>query len=217
MRRRTFSALMGILLLIPLVQAPVARAAFPRDDVVGGGAVQIAEADWMVNDRGELWWYFAAGIRYVSPPEVESYAAVGRGRCTKIKRRNMTIIACSASGRARPVTLDDFWIEPDMSSARLRVERAKDVSEVMWEAKERIEPFVYAEVTAHGGFAAGGAYRWAPASGTVLGKELKGRGGFRDFGIVAKYAGAGFFVPGRSLSIRPDGTFVARARFELPR
>lgn len=218
MRRRTFSALLATLFLIPVFQAPGARAAFPRDDVVGGGAVQIAEADWMVKDDGELWWYFAAGVRYAEPPNVDSFAVVGRARCTKIKRRNITIIACSGRARERPVSLEDFWVEPDLSSGRLRLERNDgDVSEIDWEATEPIEPFVYAEATAHGGFAVGGAYRWAPASGTVMGKELVGRGGFRDFGVLAEYAGGGFFVPGRSFRFRPDGTVVARARFEVPR
>lgn len=220
MRRRTLSAFVAVLFLLPVTSVPLATAAAaPAPDLVlGAGAVQIAEADWLIKEGRELWWYFGVGIRYAEPPYVEAFAAVGRARCTKIKRRNMHIIMCRGTARERPVDLDEFWVEPDLSSGHLRLEwNEKNVSEITWEAQENLEPFVYAEATAHGGFAAGGAYRWAPASGTVMGKKVVGRGGFRDFGVLAEYAGGGFFVPGRAFHLRPDGTVVARARFEVPR
>jgi hypothetical protein len=187
--------------------APSPASAAPNV-VIMGGAGQDALAVWIkpTGPKSAV-MYVAEAFRDAGSDGLYSEALVARGTCSVRKGGRSTVIWCSASARPRPLSLEEFSVDPLLSSARLRFRAGRYTQSVSWKGA-RSGP------EASGGFAAGedgamaggGAYRFARATGILFGKSFTPKTRGLSFAFLSEGGTVGAFtLGGFSRSIGPDG------------
>ncbi|MGH2736196.1 MAG: hypothetical protein ACRDKZ_11490 [Actinomycetota bacterium] len=171
-------------------------------------------------DHGE--YFFVIGAHVVSSRGARTYAVLGRGKCEKFRGKHMTVIFCSASGRARTIPEEAFEIDPLLERASLRVKSQGRRHRMSWSATS---PAPFPDASAYPSqdfsYAYAAAYRDARAKGSLFGRTVKTRR--LDFAWMSEGADAFVFAGDREarrwVETRPDGTKIvhSRLRIEIPR
>jgi hypothetical protein len=198
MRRAIFLALSAL-----LIGALPAGAARPG---IGMGAGQNAEAFWVDFDAKSF--YFAEGFRMAAPGLPTSYVAVGKGTCT-VKRfgKHGMMVSCMARAVMKEATVQEFFIDPTLKSARIDVEMQKQHHVVDWTADEMPSLDWNGGAATYGAEANASLGVLAHATGTLFGQKLE-TSSFEDFAFLVECGGV--FV---SSDARDDGTVQVRISF----
>ncbi len=205
------AALVAVIVLLAAT-VPASGASMPG---AGAAVYQMADAAWIVPEskhRGTF--YFAGAMRMAPtiPAGVSTFGFVGKGRCFSSGDRNHGFTVCTGSGRGHVIDHMAFEMHPLLESAHLTLDASGFTHEVEWVGQGDIPG-------ASGGASAGGygvsagaeIARWATASGTVFGLELRpGRDVF-SFLMQGAMAGASLNTPG--YTFHDDGTVTLRRVF----
>ena len=196
--RRFLGVLMAAVVAMSIV--PPARAALPG---AGGGAEQAATAMWhrMHGDTGVL--YAADGLRIVGEGVPITLGGVAKGKCTRTRAKRWVLIFCSASGVMKEIGTEQLQIDPLLRTASMTLDQGGQTHTVDWAARG---------VPSHGQWAGAGGWGaeigagrgvWAPAQGTVFGREVaKGC----EFCVLSEGAGAAVYSDLRhSLEVTREG------------
>lgn len=202
------------LLLMLLMPVPVSGAQVP---FAFASADQVAEAVWLVREKGGLYMYFVSAGRHADalsivddPTSVGAMGVVARGECQSREGPGSSFIICQAKGRPRPLAPGDFEFDPLLASARMRLEAKGFVHEVTWTGRGRVPSYGFeAQGDDEWVRIGGGIYREAKAEGEVLGRSFaaRGAGSRRSFAYLATGA-EGFAAHGLPLPRRASGKKV---------
>jgi hypothetical protein len=87
-----------------------------------GGSYQVAEAIWVVRERGGLFMYMAFAENISGPrPKARTAVFLGRGRCYVRKNQPKRTASCAVNGRFRKIDASGFSIDPSLSEAGVAV------------------------------------------------------------------------------------------------
>ena len=159
----------------------------------GGGAAQIAYADWVrMTSRNEGVFFDAYVERGVGLNGPYALAFVARGHCVRTGDRDIEIIFCSGVAHARRVSDREFQMDPLLRTAALRVKDHQWVHRVRWKGKGDPDAWYQTGAFAGAWGGASGAWvgvdRWAPAHGRLYGRSLRPKG--FHFALLEGSAGA---------------------------
>ena len=186
----------------------------------GVGAGQEAFASWITlrGDSGDF--YGAIAERFVDPEGgLVTGAGVFKGKCRVDRHRNLTMISCTGYGQGKEIPVQDFQMDPLMSSASMRLRIGGSLHSVRWTGRGTA-PVVYQGTGTNGSYVETGAGmgRSAAASGKVYNKRMRTRG-WLDWAELAQGAGAAgwYDLGGRSYKVdmARDGSFSVTQNFVL--
>ena len=207
-------AVLSLLLLVLLVPMSLSASAG-----VGlyAGAEQVALADWVFLRGNRGVFYFAGALRGADPFRAGTVGFVGRGPCRVMRGRDFTMVACHGTGRARPLGLADFQMDPLLSRAHMTLRDKSFTHSVDWEGSGTAPD-------AGGGAGAGdlgaevsaGAVRGARANATLFGKKLGRKGDIAD-AFMGQGAGVMVWRDARDITITRDGRVRVRATYRIAR
>src|SRR2546423_11752693 len=125
-----------VTLLVGLVLAAVVAEAAPAlgQPEASAGADQFALADWTVfTSRTQGVWYVAGVDRGAGAPfGVFNEAVVAKGTCTRYFVRHGEMVVCMAAGRSHELGLNEFQMDPMLSSASLSFRDRRYRPNVTW-------------------------------------------------------------------------------------
>ncbi|MDQ3986150.1 MAG: hypothetical protein M3280_06585 [Actinomycetota bacterium] len=157
------------------------------------GAVvdQLAFASWVQMHGKTGDFYGVIGWRWFEGTGPEGLVAAFKGKCHKSTHGDMTVISCTGHGRGKRATLENFQMDPALSSARVVVKTNGQKHVADWKGKG-LTPTIYEAAGVNPGGAGAGvqAYRNARAKGRVFGRKLNSRT-WLDFAVLNEVVAAG--------------------------
>lgn len=200
-----------------------ASPAWPADEPEAHAqASQDASADFMRLRGNHGDYFFVIGAHVVSSKGARTYAVLGRGECDVFRGKHITVIFCSASGRAQPIPQENFAIDPLLERATLRVRSGGRRHRMSWTAASPVpSPDAWAEPSDSFSYAYTTAYKDGKAKGHAFGRAL--RTSRMDFAWMSEGVDAYVYSGDRSVrrwvETRPGGAQIvhSRLRIEIPR
>ena len=157
------------------------------------GAVvdQLAYASWIQMHGKTGDFYGVIGLRFLEATGPEGFVAAFKGKCRKSRHEDITIISCTGHGLGKRATLENFQMDPLLSSARVVVKTNGQKHVADWKGKGAA-PAIYGGAGVNPGGAGAGvaAYRNAKATGRVFGRKLTSKS-WLDFAVLDEVAAAG--------------------------
>jgi hypothetical protein len=160
--------------------------------------------------------YFAGAARFAteSTQGFKTVAFVDKSKCAVAKTKNVKVIACSGSARAKRIEESKFQFDPAMSETRVDF----DGNHVRWVGQDLPQPWAFPIADpAFGALVFGSVDRWAIASGRVLGQRFKGKK-WSDFGYLSQgvFGGVLIYAPSAEITMDEEGRVHYRVRIEVP-
>ena len=203
MRRATLLVLFAL-----LIGALPAGAARPGADVAAG---QMAEAFWVDLKAGTF--YFAEGFRVASAGLPESYVAVGKGHCSQHRLGGHgMLVSCMGKGEMKEATVEEFFVDPALRSARIDVNIGKQHHVVDWVAEDPPTAGWSGGIASYGVSADFSLGAFAQAAGTVFGQKVKTTS-FDDLAFLVEGGGALVY----NFEPHEDGTVRVQISFPVRR
>jgi hypothetical protein len=201
---------LGAVVMAAVLLWPVAAVAEPG---AFAGVDQMAEADWL--DLEAKRFYFALGTRSLTPDGLLTVGYVGRGRCEVQKTKSFTMVSCFGRGEGRELSMEEFQIDPALSSAEMTFESDGYKHHVTWTGEEVPVAGTQGSASSFGLQAGAGVARFAPASGTLYGQKVKAS---RDsFGVLSESGFAVAYNDGRRVTMLDDGSVRVSVSYKIPR
>lgn len=173
---KRLASVLGALIILAAAIVPAGATAGDGLPSADAGSQQIAFANWLVHEDGELFLYFAAGTNTI-PNEMDySFGMIGRAPCRHVERNGRKMLRCSGSARRHALLPGEFVVDPALNSATLTMEARDEVHSISWEGKGALaEPYWHQ----HSGPGVNAmamimAWRRSKASGSVFGRSLSG-------------------------------------------
>ncbi len=178
------------------------------------GFAQEAFATWMVKTTptGGVAYFVDVQRSSPTPDGITTLAFIGKMHCVVQRSRNFVVTMCSGAAKGVPLDLDDFQLDPLLSSGAVEVKHKGSTHQVTWTGQGALPEIGQGAVVGEGGAGAGaGMGRSAVASGKVFGNKVGGRS--RDDWAFMTQESYAYVFTGANLSrtTLADG----RVRFDL--
>ena len=213
MRRALFGA---VFVICSLLIGQIPAVAEPAAPGVVGSVFQNALGSWLIKEDGDVYMYFAGAARFATETtqSFKTVAFVDKSKCAVAKTKNLKVIACSGSARAKKIEDSKFQFDPTMSETSVDF----DGNHVRWVGQDLPQPSAFPIADpAFGALAFGSVDRWAIPSGRVLGQRFTGKK-WSDFGYLSQgiFAGVLINTPTVDVTMDDNGRIHYRFRVEVP-
>lgn len=194
----------GLALLSSLI--PTASLTAQQPDAGAGGG-RFAFAVWLREEADRLFLYVAYAEQSVGTAGPISEGGVGRLACREQTFRGHPYYVCGGRMHTRPIGPSEFEMDPLLDSARLTVKAGGATNTIRWKGLgDAPSPFAHASAWSPCcGHAGADGYRWARATGRVLGTRLGAR---RSGAAMDQGAGAGTSASLRIKGLPRAGLFL---------
>ncbi len=208
-------------LLLSLPALLIAAGLFTPAGAQGAYAtgMQLAYADWIDMEGKTGTFAVAVGWRVLDSEQgFLSRGAVAQGTCTKDTFENGWSISCMGRGKGREVGLEEYEVDPLLSSARLGFRVAGFQHAASWRGRGRSpQGFAGVQTGNTAVMADAGFYRGAKTRGRVFGHSYVSQG-WLDWGFMLQGGAAAAELGERGIEVdwRPDGTVVVTRTISSP-